>query len=1607
MSIRKKKEGIAQNGTAYIGRRIKASKVLVSILLAAFMLVGSFSFVFAYSGSPHAAAGNTVTSGTALSTGTLPAPSVVINGTLPYIPQGAIRLNTINLSQETSVFIGLKLQNNSELNSYLSEVSNPSSVLYRHYLSHQQFVRYFEVNSSVYNEIASYYSAMGLNVVTGNDRGYIQVSGSLLDLQKAFNTTFGEYSTSLGDFYFNLKNISVPLMFSKFVNTAIGFNNYPYFTPALTMNPATGLNFAQELSALENGTSNGVGLANAQPPYTPYATELAYNETGLLSQGINGEYITIAVTDAYGDPTSSSDLLTYDALFNMPATNSYQTVYPYGKPTAVSTVSGTVESQAGWVIESALDIEMAHATAPYANIVSVISPDDDYTLTQVLVYTITNDIANVISNSWGAPEPEIGNEAQYFHPFAKEAAAMGITVLAATGDQGSAGYDAAVPRSVMWPSDDPYVLAVGGTSLFMNGTVNTNESTPVSGPPAVPEVFNPTGWANETAWDGYTGGGYSIIYPRPSWQVGEGIPTSGRYADRRGVPDVAMDAMFSGNAFVVAGTSAASYAVGGTSFASPLWAGVIATADSYELDYGNGNLLGFVSPTLYAIFNSPVYNKAFHDILYGYNGPDGYFNAGPGWSPVTGLGSPNIGFLTHELTIMTYTSGAFGDYYSAHATGVSANITTVLPARGTLTGTATDYAFVNVTLSDGTQIMVGYTASVSNPYGSWFYAIIPASSTFYSESFVTGAPGSAGLNGSINTFSVMRVAPDTWSIEMNGKTLATFGNDANSTGSHLPYFAVSIAGDFSRGNMIGQVNFTDMQYVKNQAIHSIPSLMSYESGIPLTGISPPYQFQNPLGVSYSNGILTLGSGVPYSNGKVLFGVFVPVPPPTVLLSKADYVTLYAQHVDSRATAGESSFPMTTAFPTGQGNFNSFYLVPVEGLSTWSFQTSQSLATPLFLSTSMPVYAHFFVAIADPATGSTTGAIPVTVSIEVLANGMLIGANSTTKDLSPTYSVQEYNITFRSLIAEVPAGDYVTMIVSWYSAQADGTNIGYLISPQTGSSYPISLTLPTFNPVSISPPGNYTYAGNYYVYSNIESPFGSYDVKSISALLNGYLPITEYTNDNSNYTFDLNSLQLKHGDNTVEISASDMQGNINDASTNLYVQTLNYHVRFIESGLPSGITWYVNITGNGARYSLKNISGNNEISNISLYLVPATYSYSVSSGDKIYAPDIYTGTFTVSTKSVLVALSFAAVHYSLIFNETGLPHGVTWYANLTGTSASGPASKNITYSLDNGTYSFSISSTDPEFAPNVSSGSVRISGSNVTVYVGFSQEYFTAKFTETGLPENTVWYVNLSNGVAGKSTSSVITFTLPIGSYRYTISTADPEYVPSVSSGEFNLVNQNFYKSVTFYAKSSTSETTFMATGLPQGTAWSVHLSNGDILTTMGSQVTALLPFGVYHYWVSTPDSSYHASGGTLNLMTTTQAVEISFSPVTYVVTLAEAGMSNGLQWSISIGSSTFHSNGGIIVLHLQNGTYDASIESPDGYKTILPTITIAVHGAAANESVAFLPISSAAGSHGISVAPAGTVVAVGSSAGSGGTAYVVARKFGAKIVHGLKMLFGR
>jgi subtilase family serine protease len=404
-----------------------------------------------------------------------------------------------------------------------------------------------------------------------------------------------------------------------------------------TVDPTSGLaGFfvpGAELMASSAATPNGspgqpAGFSPGQISQA-YGFNQIYFNNGTIKGDSSGQ--TIAIVDAYNQPNIASNLQTFDSMYGLPAPPHFTVVNENG--------GGSLPAaDQGWGLEISLDVEWAHAMAPGANILLVEANSPSYSdLMAAVDYARNQPGVSVVSMSWGSGEWT--SEGYYDSYFTTPAGHQGVTFVASSGDNGSAG----APE---YPSVSPNVLAVGGTQLTTDSAGN---------------------YIGEVGWSG-SGGGISTSESQPGYQQGVVTQTG----SNRAVPDVAYNGS-SNSPFAVYDTS--SYGgwleVYGTSAGAPQWAALVAIADQGRALDGLGSLDGGAQtlPTIYSLPQSD-----FHDITSGSNGS---YSAGPGYDLVTGRGSPIANLIVAGLVAQG--TGESSPWISAPATA----------APGTVTGTST------------------------------------------------------------------------------------------------------------------------------------------------------------------------------------------------------------------------------------------------------------------------------------------------------------------------------------------------------------------------------------------------------------------------------------------------------------------------------------------------------------------------------------------------------------------------------------------------------------------------------------------------------------------------------------------------------------------------------------------------------------------------------------------------------------------------------------------------------------------------------------------------------------------------------------------------------
>ncbi len=369
------------------------------------------------------------------------------------------------------------------------------------------------------------------------------------------------------------------------------------------------------------GSSAPPGLSPAQILQAYGINQITFSNGTVQGTGA-GE--TIALVDAYDDPSIATDLSVFDQQYGLAAPPSFTKVGINASGVASTTTFPTANS--GWAGEIELDVEWAHAVAPGANILLVeASSASDTNLLNAVNYARQQPGVVAVSMSWGGAE--FSGEGSYDSNFTTPAGHAGVTFFGSAGDNGS-------PQ--LWPAISTHVIGVGGTTL----------TTDAAGD-----------YGSESAWSG-TGGGISSYLSQPSYQQGLTIHNGTSVISANGMrtgPDVAYDADPNTGFAVYGSYGWGGWAqVGGTSDAAPQWAGLIAIADQGRALAGLGSLDGYTQtlPDLYKLPSSD-----FHSITTGSNGT---YSAGPGYNLVTGLGTPIANLVVAGLVGTGGTGGTGG-----------------------------------------------------------------------------------------------------------------------------------------------------------------------------------------------------------------------------------------------------------------------------------------------------------------------------------------------------------------------------------------------------------------------------------------------------------------------------------------------------------------------------------------------------------------------------------------------------------------------------------------------------------------------------------------------------------------------------------------------------------------------------------------------------------------------------------------------------------------------------------------------------------------------------------------------------------------------------------
>jgi kumamolisin len=491
--------------------------------------------------------------------------------------------------ERLEVTILLRRQNAADLTDRVEKLSKRQNA--GGHLSRKDFENQFGAYSADIDKVKKFANAHGLAVVQEHaGRRTVVLSGTVAQFDAAFGVQLQRFEYGGGSYRGRVGAVQLPDQLNGVVEAVLGLDDRPAAKPHFRARPAPG---NVHWHANNGGASS----------FTPIELASLYN----FPKG-TGEGQCVAIIEL-GGGERRADLSTYFKGLGI------QTA---PKVTAISVDQGKNHPTGdpnGPDGEVMLDIEVVGAIAPGASIAVYFAPNTDAGFLDAITTAVhdTNNKPSVISISWGGPESSWTRQSMTaFDSAFQAAAAMGITVCIASGDNGSSDGVNDGTDHVDFPASSPHALACGGTRIQASGTTITSESV----------------W-NDGAQGGAGGGGISAVFPLPAWQQGlQATLTAGTKAKAltmRGVPDVAGDAdPDTGYNVRIDGTNTV---IGGTSAVAPLWAGLVARINSTR-----GAAVGFINPELYAA------TSTMKDITTGNNGN---YAAAPGWDACTGLGTPD------------------------------------------------------------------------------------------------------------------------------------------------------------------------------------------------------------------------------------------------------------------------------------------------------------------------------------------------------------------------------------------------------------------------------------------------------------------------------------------------------------------------------------------------------------------------------------------------------------------------------------------------------------------------------------------------------------------------------------------------------------------------------------------------------------------------------------------------------------------------------------------------------------------------------------------------------------------------------------------------------
>ena len=612
-----------------------------------------------------------------------PSSRATLSGSVPSWATSANFKQAADTSQTIGFRVYLGWNSDSQAEALAQAVSTPGNAQYGHYLTPAQFHARFSPSQSTLGAVRSWLQSQGFSIdyVPSNNH-FVEVEGTVAQAAAAFGTSFGMYGIQGMTLRSPESALSLPDSIAPDVSAVIGLDESaalvrpdvandggPDAAPSpafVTGQPCSVYWGEKQATGFPNPYGSGT-LPYAPCGYTPQQVKGAYGLSGASQDG-SGQ--TVAIVDAFASPTIVQDANQWSTNRGLPTFQGHQFSQVVVPGTFHHGGADLRHDPQGWYGEETLDVESVHGMAPAADVVFAGAPNNEQDLDNALNFVVDTHAAQIVSNSYGFPTELLpfgfikGTEETLV-----QAAVEGIGVYFSSGDNSDeslvVGY-----QTPDWPASSPWVTAVGGTTLAVGAS---NDYLFETGWGTFTSSFTSGGTWSPTppgSWLYGAGGGVSRLFAEPSWQQGvvqqSVFQAQGRTG--RAVPDVG--ALADPNAGYIVGQTQtfpdgtvkySEYRLGGTSLASPIFAGIMALSDQ-----ALGHPHGFANPVFYAHagaftdVTSPASTVAvvrtnFNNSVDAGGGLSYRLRTAnqtlslettPGYDDVTGVGTPTAALLT-------------------------------------------------------------------------------------------------------------------------------------------------------------------------------------------------------------------------------------------------------------------------------------------------------------------------------------------------------------------------------------------------------------------------------------------------------------------------------------------------------------------------------------------------------------------------------------------------------------------------------------------------------------------------------------------------------------------------------------------------------------------------------------------------------------------------------------------------------------------------------------------------------------------------------------------------------------------------------------------------